>query len=296
MIGVTVKLSFAVFGLCMCLVALLALYSHRGKLKSLMRPVCTVALLAVVLLLPWCARGLILNGYPAHPAKVMRFDREWTVSGASCDAMRMQIKNGARIPDVPPEQVLHTGSWFRPWIENIFRNNVFDVRLPLMTIMLAFVLFGFQRRQGPPLEKRRILLLCMPCIVALGCWFWSAPDPRFLGSTTWVLAATLLTLALQHHRAWALPVVLTHALMLIAGLVNPVDGVHTWTDRASAQRVPMQTRISQSGLGVHVASDGDQCWDAELPCTPYFSPRLALRDSRTMRKGFVKRHKLVEGQ
>ena len=84
-------------------------------------------------------------------------------------------------------------------------------------------------------------------------------------------------------------------MVLVGALVNPIDIVRTWKDASIAQRVPMQSRETHSGLKIHVPETGDQSWDSDLPSTPYFSPNLELRDSGSMRKGFVKRHRKEGG-
>jgi hypothetical protein len=152
---------------------------------------------------------------------------------------------------------------------------------------LAVALVAFGRRRGEPrIELRRCALLCLPGLLGVVFWFLSAPDPRFLGSITWVLAGSMLVLALQHRRHWALPLVVGHAAMLLAGGVNMIDVVRSYKDTAPAKQVDMIARETNSGLTVFVPKNGDQCWDAELPCTPYFSPKLALRDPGSVSKGF----------
>jgi hypothetical protein len=46
-------------------------------------------------------------------------------------------------------------------------------------------------------------------------------------------------------------------------------------------------RRTLSGLTVNVPTGDDRCWDAPLPCTPYFDETLRLRDAGDMRRGFV---------
>ncbi|MGH9418878.1 MAG: hypothetical protein ACRD3J_02800, partial [Thermoanaerobaculia bacterium] len=50
---------------------------------------------------------------------------------------------------------------------------------------------------------------------------------------------------------------------------------------------PVITRETASGLTVYVPVSGEQCWNAPLPCTPYFSANLALRVKGDMSSGFV---------
>jgi len=44
-------------------------------------------------------------------------------------------------------------------------------------------------------------------------------------------------------------------------------------------------RITGSGLTIYTPAQGDECWDAPLPCTPYFRPQLRLR-GKSLSEGF----------
>ncbi|MDE0839741.1 MAG: hypothetical protein OSB41_11910 [Kiritimatiellae bacterium] len=289
-VGVVVKLSFLVFGAIACAIALLVLISNADRSTRVVRRSLIVAVvLASMVVLPWMVRGVILTGYPAYPVEVLRVERDWTVSVASCEAMVQHVKAWARAPGIAPELVGQSSAWLRPWLERVLAQNKFEIAFPLMTVFLAALIFGFGRKNGaPPMEFRRCALLCLPGLLGVVFWFLSAPDPRFLGSISWVLAASMLVLALQHRRQWALPLVVGHAAMLLAGGVNMIDVVRSYKDSSPAKEVDMIVRETNSGLTVFVPQNGDQCWDADLPCTPYFSPLLTLRDPRGVEKGFIK--------
>jgi len=51
-----------------------------------------------------------------------------------------------------------------------------------------------------------------------------------------------------------------------------------------------------SGLAVYIPADGQQCWDAPLPCTPYFDESLRLRDFSSLRWGFTSEGRAAEFQ
>jgi hypothetical protein len=43
--------------------------------------------------------------------------------------------------------------------------------------------------------------------------------------------------------------------------------------------------ITGSGLTIYTPAAGGGCWDAPLPCTPYFRPQLRLR-GKSLSEGF----------
>jgi len=44
---------------------------------------------------------------------------------------------------------------------------------------------------------------------------------------------------------------------------------------------------ADSGLILQVPVEGDECWDAPLPCTPYPNPELQLRQDNDLGSGFM---------
>jgi hypothetical protein len=51
--------------------------------------------------------------------------------------------------------------------------------------------------------------------------------------------------------------------------------------------VPLDMKVTNSGLIVYVPRIGDQAWDSPLPSTPYFNPALRLIDSGRIASGFT---------
>jgi hypothetical protein len=54
--------------------------------------------------------------------------------------------------------------------------------------------------------------------------------------------------------------------------------------------IATREQLTESGLKVFTPIVGDQCWDASLPCTPYFNDALELRNadlgSQNLKSGF----------
>ena len=55
----------------------------------------------------------------------------------------------------------------------------------------------------------------------------------------------------------------------------------------AAPRSELQSFITRSGLRLYVPQEGDQCWDAPLPCTPYPNADLRLRRQGDLGSGFL---------
>jgi hypothetical protein len=51
----------------------------------------------------------------------------------------------------------------------------------------------------------------------------------------------------------------------------------SWSGWQPIPSIPTKIMVTRSGLQVRVTMADDQCWDAPLPCTPYFNPGLRSR-------------------
>lgn len=119
---------------------------------------------------------------------------------------------------------------------------------------------------------------------------------RFGEPAIWTVGAALGTFAALHFlnqrgririavagllllTAWA-----AHPQLLWSSYFRPSVGVRTFLRLPEAKLTPHQTT---SGLTVHVPVETNQCWDAPLPCSPYFNETLHLRQPGKLERGFV---------
>ncbi len=60
-----------------------------------------------------------------------------------------------------------------------------------------------------------------------------------------------------------------------------------WVARTLANLYPMNPYVTRSGLTLWTPEHTNQCWEAQLPCTPLVHPAIALRDPTDMGEGFI---------
>ena len=147
-------------------------------------------------------------------------------------------------------------------------------------------------------ENRAWLGILVPAVISLIFWFLEAPATRFAESSIWTLAAVLGAGALtsircvnqnmRYAQIAGLGVVLLSAWCIAPHrLWKTVYSPLLFSDQTlkmpSAEVIPT---LTSSGLLVFWRADGQQCWDAPLPCTPYFNKTLRLRSPGNMRWGF----------
>ena len=142
------------------------------------------------------------------------------------------------------------------------------------------------------------MLALIPPIAGLAFWFANTPALRFgegaIWSTAAILGATGLSLAIGK-----LNVVWTRAAVLIA-LVLGVLCLYPRTLWRMSFEGPLKVKQfaalpaerttvlqTSSGLEVRVPVEGNQCWEAPLPCAPYFNEPFASGAASNSAEDFI---------
>jgi len=135
-------------------------------------------------------------------------------------------------------------------------------------------------------------------VVGTLTWFIASPGLRFGQSAIWTAAGTLGTWGIvsvtsESHRAGLRKMVLAGLLALLVwclvsfGWKPPYQRLLSASSLEPVPKANVVERTTRSGLKVYVPTDGNQCWDAPLPCAPYFDETLRLRNAQFMRSGFI---------
>jgi len=285
--GVTVKLTFAVFA-----AALLIAVSFRrwGRESANRPPAIIVPLIAMLLaLLPWMARGVIMSGYPFYPMARFGFPVEWRIDEHALITQSEWIRSWARNPALTPAETLGAWSWVWTWVKRVAAERTFNVVVPCALVLAGLAIRRFRKLPDAATGRQLRIAVAVPA-VCLVAWFFSAPDPRFAGSFFWVLCILVLAGSLTGIDREGLRIsLLLYSTVILAQNVDPIRFLRPWNDPGVAHVAEVEARTTDSGLTVWVPKEGDLCWDAPLPCTPYFSRILELRDPTDMSKGFKKR-------
>ncbi len=283
----TVTFKFSAVGFAGATAALvLGVAAHRRgeAVPASLRPALALgAVLAVV----WLARGVVASGYLLYPERHTGLPVPWCMPGAYLENELSWIKSWARWPRHAPSEVLHSWRWLRHWFHPTFhRSEMFTPAIVAGLGLLSAATTGALRRvQSGEAWPWAALLGVSSAGTAF--WFFTAPDLRFLGAAWWLvgisalglgftgwqgrtfrLIAGLATLALLVATVWAFTVYDT-------GLTFPPGNYWAYP----VPRAELIARTTPSGLQVYTPARAghDQCWDAPLPCTPYFLPSLRQR-------------------
>lgn len=302
----TLKLS--VVPICLFSLLIYIQFIREKQFKS----VGLLTVLALLIMLPWFARNIVLTGYLVYPfPSIDIFNVDWKIPIALVQEEKDLVETWAKMPGVDYKYVLQTSfsEWSTHWM-NLqrwgIRNNIFNLIPYYLIILSPFVMLLVA------IKKQTDLFRMFTWFVALcGLIFWFAlgPDPRFAYSFLLTVGlAPIMYLKLELDRpVWLNKLVLG---IMILGLMYPLAyGVHFLRkykgDSSYALYLYKAQSIDQAktwlefdfksytfdNITIYVPhSDNpyitaNQCYDHELPCTPYYSNNLELRGEK-MEDGF----------
>ncbi len=302
-VGLTVKLSLLAFGAAAAAVAL-ALAVHEARAagrrgRDELRSLAPLAVACALAVLPWLARSVVLSGYPLYPFPGVSAPADWRVPRAAALDDYNWVRSWARRPGADWHAVLANGGWLGDWARRLVGSRytllTFCLPLALAVPSLAAVALARVRSRRP----LRPLAAVAPAAASLAYWFATAPEPRLAGSAAWALglgAAAAAGIALapfgpsaaNRRRALlasaAVGVFVAFMLFrrgLLPVAAGPDGGFHP------APAVAVSRVTTAAGLQVNVPAEGEACWNAPLPCTPWPPPALRLRREGEVRRGFT---------
>jgi len=300
--GFTIKQSFIVFGLCLGLLVL-GVWIRRGGLEAgigrFLRIIAVVMLYAIILGIPFMARGVITSGYIAYPQSLGRFDVDWAESPELIAERQEMLATNTRIRYADPDEVLGSWDWVVPWFHDVAR-RLFEFLIPVGLSAILLVMYGigrFWRREDKP-NSRLGLWILLPMVGMIGIWFLTAPNIKYIQYILWINVSILILLVvLAWHpiswqwRVYSVFTVLGGGLFYIAYLVvsigafplpaGPADGFYV------RPMPPIKVIVTQTGAEINTPdSHINQCWDIPLPCTPIPHTRIYERIPGDLRHGF----------
>lgn len=295
--GFTLKQSYVVFGLA-CAIYATVVWARRGGFRLKPKTVSFVILVAIGLLLPWMARGLITSGYPAYPQSFGRVELDWTIPSEQVESRQRTLATNTRHRGGDPEVVLASWEWLRPWLRN-YLANVFPTLLPTVISIGAIVMYALAKRMNPgrasaPDLSWRALL---PLVVMLLFWFFTVPNDKYVRYIIWSFAALSTTLAALawYWVSWRRRVVTVFALALLClsyvvfliirheEAIVPAganDGFHALVPQA------YEEFVTGDGTIINRPTRLNQCWQVPLPCAPYPHAGISARVPGELRHGF----------
>ena len=185
--------------------------------------------------------------------------------------------------------------WLGGWLSRSVRDRAsFQVPVGISLGGLAVALSLRIRHEERPACPWLWFLL--PSVSGIVFWFIAAPGLRFAQFAFWTAAGTL--------GAWgAVSVASKFKQDFRSAFLMAIAAAMIWTLFSFGWKAPYSTLLktkslpampqantnmkrTSSGLAVYMPDEGNQCWEAALPCTPYFDETLRLRSEQSMSSGF----------
>jgi hypothetical protein len=279
---ITVKLSSIAFGIaCAVLVLGQQFFIDRHYPMFLWKTLVVLFVFLVIHLL----RGYLLSGAPFFPNSFGgQWSLPWAVHPGVASFESELIYAWARQPGISLSTEMPIGfAWIPRWFGALPTSVV--VQFIVFTIMATLNLLRHFRTLDRP-GSHRTSLLYFPLFISIVFWFFTAPDPRFLGAvlilgcafSTWHFMASSNLAIIRNVLDFSIPhrlsaIALSMLIIFLLMRLQVFDGrtPHEW---ATIPRSDVIEEVTKSGLEIYTPREGAQCWDAPLPCAVAVHPDL----------------------
>lgn len=319
-IGVMIKFNFIVIGgLSSILVVLLWLWQKRDNYSVALAGFGISVVIALMVFVPMGIRSVIHTGYILYPITFSgEFDVAWKMPAERGQDTVIAVAVWARQPGIIDDpsvraKLFSNYDWFPEWF-NRHKNNKIHILIPLaltfisligiiiMMIWHVIALIAIKYNQDTYLRKlplpihsgnlRLLWIYWFIIIASIVFWFFSAPDPRFLGSLLYVAALSTFGILLIY-----LPRLLRQAVQMIVLIIfvyltvqlvklRPIYQLQSF-DELDYQEYGTEVQKTVSGLEIYTPETRDLCGNAILPCTPYFNEDIRLITLGDLASGFI---------
>jgi hypothetical protein len=272
---VTTKLSSVGFAAASFGVVVAVMFASAGHQLPKTLALKVIALL-VLFTFVHIGRSYLLSGAPFFPSP---FGGWWSLTWAVpiwvADNESQLIYAWAKQPGIAVASDLPAGfGWFEAWFLAFPPTLKYLLAVGTLLVLLTFA----WRRMFVAGAIGKKLCLGIPLVAAFIFWFFTAPDPRFLGATivlyfVWSLFVFGSSVAgivhpdvknLNIGRAAINGLVLLGMVVLfVRWSLLGVSAPFGWAHLPVPER---EVQVNRSGYKAFVPSKGAQCWDTELPC------------------------------
>ena len=296
----TIKLSGATFAGTALILTIVISRSYLSINRLLI-----ISMFSISLYAPHLARGYLLSGAPLFPSTFATYDKfNWSMDFDAIKNISNWVYCWARNPGSECMTALENWEWLSKWWKKFPSFHFLHLLFSSFMIVIPFIL-----RRFFSLNKNAVLILLsvIPSLIGLIVWFFLAPNPRFLGATTYILLGlsiffftTASNFQLKHklqNFSYLLTIIFVFSIIIFPRSLIRSGSLDSLKSILSGGFQPIQNvkiieRRTTSGLSVYTPAIGDQCFDSPLPCTPYFDAdlRFETNESGYPKSYFTKRN------
>ena len=274
---VTIKLSsvgFAAAGFAIVSVALFRSAGRQLPYSLLLKLGSLVALFTLLHI----GRSYLLSGAPFFPSPIGGiWSLTWAVPFGVASNESQLIYAWAKQPGISLVGDVPAGfGWVSTWVQALPQTLKYLFVVSTLSLVLALIL----RRTSRASALNKTWLLGVPLSAALIFWFFTAPDPRFLGAivvlyfvwSLYIFSGLLKNLAQRYADSLIKASRTAIHLLVIIGMValfarwslSGISGLQGWGSLPNSNR---EVKVNPFGYKAYVPTTDTLCWDSELPCT-----------------------------
>ncbi|MBI9051230.1 MAG: hypothetical protein JEZ00_17535 [Anaerolineaceae bacterium] len=279
---VTVKVSSA-------FILILPIYLLLQDIKSNKKSVLFAILFSGIYLSLWVLRNIIISGtiiYPLALSQLPWFD--WSIPQEQVKQMEYIIQSWAIKPNTPIQEILSMSfiEKFLTWREYkplFFQVIIFLGFLGNIVFFTIDLFICIKNKTNWKTMKSHDLILNIYLLVSLLYWYLNAPDPRFAYGVIFAAISIFLVRCIQYVRFSRLSrdFILLFLLLVTAWgtyIFAPWNSIETYLLYPPDTPAFSITKVNLiDGTFIYTPTDGDQCWDAPLPCSPWLEDGLLMR-------------------
>jgi hypothetical protein len=250
-------------------------------------------LAVLVFCLPWTARGIVGSGYPLFPSTALAAPVAWRVPKADVSKFYDITVYVGRHPYPDPTKDQSAFGWVPEFLRRTWEmKDQFAWPLSLGSLFTLLLLALAWKNALYRQKLGHLVLLILPVAFALVMWFFTAPNPRYLGSITWLLPLAA-PLALISHISLPANVFVAFAFCVSYFALGTLRYNTEWSWKKPASGFPEIRRVgirqddNPFGVRLHYPRKGNQTFDAPLPSAMSLHPSLKFLDeTRGIAGGF----------
>jgi len=292
-LSLTVKLNSVFFVAAIVLLSVAVVWNRARPELFASKQMLYAIFASAILFFSWIMRGIIISGYPLFPSTVLAAPVAWKIPQAAVSHFYDITVYWGRQPYYDLAKVKSGFAWVPDWMQRIWGMGDQFARPLTLGVLWALLLAAFAWRAGTLRENlTRLLLITLPVAFSLVMWFFTAPDPRYLGSITWLLplAAPLAVISEASRGAIAVIALSFSVNYFTLGSLR-YNTEWAWKRRAAGfpeiRKVDILEGDNPYGVRLHYPKKGDQTFDAALPSAKNLHPSLKLlNETRGMAGGF----------
>ncbi|WP_345127557.1 LIC_10190 family membrane protein [Hymenobacter antarcticus] len=256
---------------------------------NVIRQVFLSIMVGAVILLPFLVRNYYLSGYLVYPFPALDiFSVDWKVPLDKVIEEKDWVESWAKIPKLLPSQVvkLSMSEWLPRWFKGV--GLFYQILLSVDLLGMGLLVVAYLKKQ------QMIMRLQLVVLVNLFFWFKMAPDPRFAIGFIAVQFAFILASLLSNYEFFSADNL--HFALIVALLVVFVqyrrydkgffaDSALWLTPAPYVADSMVKVKRYHTNFDYQVPVMDDQCYNLNLPCTPFANDKLMLRGT-TLQNGF----------